>query len=324
MSADSAVAAKDMSVMRLQSVRAEERLGTRWGDEVQSNVRRVDLRRVSQEPLAQNVLHYSSKDYRGRSVNSISLAAGRVELSVRDDGRRELPIFRDNGRYYLRGTDGQAYRLIYRNNSSQTFEIVASVDGLDVLSGKPGSRYNSGYVLRPHSTLEIEGFRKSDSAVASFIFSSPGDSYAAHSDNGSVRNTRAVRATIPKPFRQTTDMPNRLHANFVNHQKAACTPNLRSAGCFFAVDAPHHTSRASALLRMLAEEIGQRPHIFCVAVQAQVRAAFQQHQPFGFAGQRVQDLRMFRRNDLVSRAVQKQDGDGRDLGDIALGGVGIA
>ena len=93
MSADFAVAAKDISVMRLQSVRAEERLGTRWGDEVQSNVRRVDLRRVSQEPLAQNVLHYSSKDYRGRSVNSISLAAGRVELSVRGDGRRELPIF---------------------------------------------------------------------------------------------------------------------------------------------------------------------------------------------------------------------------------------
>jgi len=97
MSADSAVVAKDMSVMRLQSVRAEERLGTRWGDEVQSNVRRVDLRRVSQEPLAQNVLHYSSKDYRGRSVNSISLAAGRVELSVRGDGRRELPLFRDTG-----------------------------------------------------------------------------------------------------------------------------------------------------------------------------------------------------------------------------------
>ena len=75
---------------------------------------------------------------------------------------------------------------------------------------------------------------------------------------------------------------------------------------------------------MLAEEIGQRPHIFGVAVQAQVCAAFQQHQPFGFAGQRVQDLRMFRGNDLVSRAVQEQDGNGRDLGDIALGGVGIA
>ena len=75
---------------------------------------------------------------------------------------------------------------------------------------------------------------------------------------------------------------------------------------------------------MLAEEIGQRPHIFGVAVQAQVRAAFQQHQPFGFASQRVQDLRMFRGNDLVGRAVQEQDGDGRDLGDIALGGVGIA
>lgn len=215
-SADSAVVAKDMSVMRLQSVRAEERLGTRWGDEVQSNVRRVDLRRVSQEPLAQNVLHYSSKDYRGRSVNSISLAAGRVELSVRGDGRRELPIFRDNGRYYLRGTDGQAYRLIYRNNSSQTFEIVASVDGLDVLSGKPGSRYNSGYVLRPHSTLEIEGFRKSDSAVASFIFSSPGDSYAAHSDNGSVRNTGVIGTAVFElydPARRSGDNPEAFPAD---------------------------------------------------------------------------------------------------------------
>ena len=75
---------------------------------------------------------------------------------------------------------------------------------------------------------------------------------------------------------------------------------------------------------MLTEKIGQRPHIFGVAVQAQVRAAFQQHQPFGFAGQHVQDLLMFRGNDLVGRAVQKQDGDGRDLGDIALGGVSIA
>ena len=179
-------------------------------------MRRVHLRRVSQEPLAQNVLHYSSKDYRGRSVNSISLAAGRVELSVRGDGRRELPIFRDNGSYYLRSINGQAYRLIYRNNSSQTFEIVASVDGLDVLSGKPGSRYNSGYVLRPYSTLEIEGFRKSDSAVASFIFSSPGDSYAVHSDNGSVRNTGVIGTAVFElydPARRSGDNPEAFPAD---------------------------------------------------------------------------------------------------------------
>ena len=184
------------NAMAHKSVAQAERLGTQWGDEVQSSVRHVNLIRVDSQPLAEHVLHYSAKDYRGRSLNSISLAAGRVELSVRGDGRRELPIFRDNGSYYLRGINGQAYRLIYRNNSSQTFEIVASVDGLDVLSGKPGSRYNSGYVLRPHSTLEIEGFRKSDSAVASFIFGKPSDAYAAHSDAGLVQNVGVIGTAV--------------------------------------------------------------------------------------------------------------------------------
>ena len=90
------------------------------------------------------------------------------------------------------------------------------MDGLDVLSGKPGSRYNSGYVLRPHSTLEIEGFRKSDSAVASFIFSSPGDSYAAHSDNGSVRNTGVIGTAVFElydPTRRSDDSPEAFPAD---------------------------------------------------------------------------------------------------------------
>jgi len=62
------------SAVPSQSAQAAEKLGTGWGDEVESPVHSVDLRRVSQEPLAQSVLNYSSKDYHGRSVNSISLA----------------------------------------------------------------------------------------------------------------------------------------------------------------------------------------------------------------------------------------------------------
>ena len=163
---------------------------------MESPVHSVDLRRVSQKPLAQSVLNYSSKDYRGRSVNSIALASGKVELSVRGDDGSLLPIFRDKGNYYLHGTDGQAYRLVYQNNSNKTLEIVASVDGLDVISGKSASKYADGYVLYPHDSLEIEGFRKSSSAVASFVFSSPHDSYAANSDNGSIRNTGVIGTAI--------------------------------------------------------------------------------------------------------------------------------
>ena len=184
------------SAVPSQSAQAAEKLGTSWGDEVESSVHSVNLRRVSQEPLAQSVLNYSSKDYRGRSVNSIALASGKVELSVRGDDGSLLPIFRDKGNYYLRGTDGQAYRLVYQNNSNKTLEIVASVDGLDVISGKSASKYAAGYVVYPHDSLEIEGFRKSSSAVASFVFSSPRDSYAANSDNGSIRNTGVIGTAI--------------------------------------------------------------------------------------------------------------------------------
>ena len=184
------------NAMAHKSVVRAERLGTQWGDEVQSSVRHVNLIRVDSQPLAEHVLHYSAKDYRGRSLNSISLAAGRVVLSVQGDNRHALPIFRDNGRYFLRGKAGQAYQLVYQNNSDKTLEIVASVDGLDVISGRAASRYHSGYVLRPHGTLRIEGFRKSDSSVASFIFGKPSDAYAAHSDAGLVQNVGVIGTAV--------------------------------------------------------------------------------------------------------------------------------
>lgn len=118
-----------------QSVETAEKLGTSWGDEVQSSVHSVDLRRVTKNPLAEGVLNYSAKDYRGKKINSISLAAGKVELSVQSDNGNLFPIFRDGSNYFLQGKDGQSYRLVYKNNSNKTLEIIASVDGLDVISG---------------------------------------------------------------------------------------------------------------------------------------------------------------------------------------------
>lgn len=154
------------------------------------------MRRVTKNPLAEGVLNYSAKDYQGKKINSISLAAGKVELSVQSDNGDLFPIFRDGSNYFLQGKDGQSYRLVYKNNSNKTLEIIASVDGLDVISGQAASRYSDGYVLYPHDSLVIEGFRKSDDAVASFVFSNPEDSYAANSDKGSIKNTGVIGAAI--------------------------------------------------------------------------------------------------------------------------------
>ena len=65
-----------------------------------------------------------------------------------------------------------------------------------MLDGSTASRTNSGYVLHPHSEMKIEGFRKSDSAVASFTFSKPEDAYAANSNNGSIQNTGIIGTVI--------------------------------------------------------------------------------------------------------------------------------
>lgn len=198
-----------------QSPSASEKLGTKWGDEISSSVRKVDLRRQTQHPTDENILRYAAKDFHGRSLNSISLANGKIELSVRGDNGANLPMYRDNGAYYLRGKSGQAYTLVYQNQSAQTYEIVASVDGLDVLNGSRASRYNAGYVLRPHDTLKIEGFRKSQSAVASFIFSQPENAYAAHSDNGSVQNVGVIGTAVFELYdpKAQTNQPNAFPAD---------------------------------------------------------------------------------------------------------------
>ena len=65
-----------------------------------------------------------------------------------------------------------------------------------MLDGSTASRTNSGYVLHPHSELKIEGFRKSDSAVASFTFSQPEEAYAANSQSGSIYNTGIIGSVI--------------------------------------------------------------------------------------------------------------------------------
>ncbi len=190
------VDASSQRSLQNNQVSAEQKLGTRWGDDISSNSYQVDLKRVSSRPLDETSIRYADKHYDGRSINSISLVAGKVSFSVVDDRGQTIPLYRDGQNYYLSARNGQSYQLKYNNHSAQTFEIVASVDGLDVLNGRQASRSNSGYVIRPHSTLAIEGFRKSANAVASFTFSKPGDAYAANSSQGSIQNTGVIGTVV--------------------------------------------------------------------------------------------------------------------------------
>ncbi len=183
------------SIEPTQDATESERLGTQWGDDVDSKATMVDIQRIDDEPIDEMQVIYADKNYNGRAINSISLAAGRVDFSVAAD-RGQLSIYRDRGDYFIQGKAGQAYRLVYQNNSANTYEIVATVDGLNVLNGDAASRYDSGYVLEPNDELVIEGFRKSQSTVASFIFSQPKNAYAANTSSGSIDNTGIIGTVV--------------------------------------------------------------------------------------------------------------------------------
>ena len=95
---------------------------------------------------------------------------GAVEVEVVDASQNSLPSYNHRGQHFVMGRYNQRYMLKVINHSSQRLELSRTVDGRDVINGSAGHYGNRGYVLNPHSHFNIEGFRRSDTEVAAFRF----------------------------------------------------------------------------------------------------------------------------------------------------------
>ena len=185
---------------------APAQLGTQWGEGIESKTRTVAARRLTPQPDEVASLGYNDAASVRRDAGhnperrlNLLLAQGDVEWSVLDENDRPLPLQRARrsaDMFRLAGIEGARYTLRFRNLSDRSYEVIATVDGLDVLNGKPGSMRNGGYVLRPLQSLTIEGFRKSQNEVAAFRFSAPGRAYAANTEAGDVRNVGVIGAAL--------------------------------------------------------------------------------------------------------------------------------
>jgi hypothetical protein len=83
-----------------------------------------------------------------------------------------LPEYLHEGTVWVEGQKNRRYALRLINRTGRRVEVVASVDGLDVVDGKPGDyRTKRGYVLEPWQTYDVEGFRLDLGRVAAFRFS---------------------------------------------------------------------------------------------------------------------------------------------------------
>jgi len=129
--------------------------------------------------------------------------AGPYRLQAVGEDGRELPTFCAGGRTYVLGELGERYLLRFRNDSDRRVEVVASVDGRDVVDGRPASLGKRGYLVGPHDELVVDGFRVSREAVAAFRFSSVPQSYAART--GDARDVGVVGAAV-FPERQRREL----------------------------------------------------------------------------------------------------------------------
>jgi hypothetical protein len=116
------------------------------------------------------------------------VATPRVE--VVGEGLQALPTFAQEGRRFVLGSMGERYRIHLVNPTAARVEAVISVDGLDVLDGRPASLGKRGYVLPAFGDVTIDGWRTSMDTVAAFRFASVRDSYAARTS--SERNVGVI------------------------------------------------------------------------------------------------------------------------------------
>lgn len=178
-------------------------LGTQWGEAVSAPISFSPFVRSSGSPWAEVVLHYNDAQgaaahaaYLGTSPQPLEVYAGDGSVSVAlvDEAGRTLPGYAAGGRSLVIGEDGGRYRIVVRNGTTARFEVVASVDGLDVIDGHQADPNRRGYIVDPRGVLVIDGFRTSDEAVAAFRFGAVADSYAAQTSGD--RNVGVVGLAI--------------------------------------------------------------------------------------------------------------------------------
>ena len=104
-----------------------------------------------------------------------------VEIRDRDTGVL-LPTYRHQGEYWIAGRPGARFSIAIHNRGEGRVLAVTAVDGVNVISGETAAWLQTGYVFDPREGYEIPGWRKSQSEVADFNFTTASDSYAARTD----------------------------------------------------------------------------------------------------------------------------------------------
>jgi len=128
----------------------------------------------------------------------------------RDTGE-VLRTWYHDGRYYVAGEPGTRYGLRFFNQTGDRVLVVASVDGVNIITGETANYDQRGYVLSPWQTIDVNGWRKSETAIAAFQFAPISGSYAART--GRPGDVGVIGIAV---FRERTPLPQGPSASTAN------------------------------------------------------------------------------------------------------------
>ena len=102
------------------------------------------------------------------------------------------------GKTFIESKLGSEYVIEVKNGTWSRVLAVCSVDGLDILNGKPATENGPGYVINALASSKFDGFRVSDDKVAKFVFTTKDDpdAYAKTKDDGSEKNVGVIGVRI--------------------------------------------------------------------------------------------------------------------------------
>ena len=171
-----------------------------------------------------------------------------IEMKVIDRNQGQpYANYYQSGKHYIAGNPGERYAIRLSNRSAERVLAILSVDGVNVVTGETANPHQSGYVLAPYASIEIAGWRKSNSEVAQFYFTALPDSYAARTqrpNNVGVIGVAAFREKAPpQPIAIAPESPDYDQSVRSEARKAAPAPALNGMA-------------DSALAQQLKERLG--------------------------------------------------------------------
>lgn len=151
------------------------------------------------------------------------------ELTVRPLGRKPADEYFHNGAIWIEGREGNSYTIDLTNRSNRRALFILSVDGLDVLEGKPAGLESQGYVIPAGQTISVPGWKVNDQQAAEFFFSRSRESYV-NSIGGSTTNTGVIGAMVFKEYQDPAlgpfdiDIARYYSGNSTNHNTRMYSP----------------------------------------------------------------------------------------------------